>query len=118
MTILCSILSTPRIFNAIFLKDISYSYILILMKKLKYKIEHITRKEIKDIRYIKQSIFNGTIFIFKKISSCEKIVHLTNGYFYKYFGCNIENFIKNENLKIFEKRKLKIFKKKLKIQIN
>ena len=84
------------------------------MKKLKYKIEHITRKEIKDIRYIKQSIFNGTIFIFKKFSSCEKIVHLTNGYFYKYFGYNIENFIKNENPKIFEKKKIEDFQEKIK----
>ena len=76
------------------------------MKKLKYKIEYITRKEIIDLDTIKQSIFDGTIFIFKKISnSCEKIVHLTNGYFYKYFGCNIENFIENGNFKKILKKK-------------
>ena len=36
------------------------------MKKLKYKIEQISRKEIKDINYLKQSIFDGNIFIIKK----------------------------------------------------
>ena len=33
------------------------------MKKLKYKIEYITSKEIKDVNYLKQSVFNGNIFV-------------------------------------------------------
>ena len=38
------------------------------MKKLKYKIEQISRKEIKDTKLLKQSIFDGNIFILKNLS--------------------------------------------------
>ena len=37
------------------------------MKKLKYKIEYITSKEIKDVNYLKQSVFNGNIFFVLEI---------------------------------------------------
>ena len=60
------------------------------MKKLKYKIEQISRKEIKDINYLKQSIFDGNIFIIKKSSFCLELINLTNKFFYKQFGFTIQ----------------------------
>ena len=35
------------------------------MKKLKYKIEYITRKELIDLNHLKQSVFDGNIYILK-----------------------------------------------------
>ena len=74
------------------------------MKKLKYKIEQISRKEIKDINYLKQSIFDGNIFIIKKSSFCLELINLTNKFFYKQFGFTIQDFIGNEIQKNFEKK--------------
>ena len=48
------------------------------MEKLKYKIEQISRKEIKDTKFLKQSIFDGNIFIFKKSPLCAELINLTN----------------------------------------
>ncbi len=84
------------------------------MKKLKYKIEQISRKEIKDNKLLKQSIFEGNIFIFKKSSLCLELINLTNKFFYIHFGISTEDFIKNENLKIFEENKLIEFQDKIK----
>ena len=84
------------------------------MKKLKYKIEQISRKEIKDNKLLKQSIFDGNIFIFKKSSLCLELINLTNKFFYMHFGISTEDFIKNENLKIFEENKLIEFQDKIK----
>ena len=53
------------------------------MEKLKYKIEQISRKEIKDTKFLKQSIFDGNIFIFKKSPICSELINLTN----KFFTC-------------------------------
>tara|TARA_Y100000991_G_C21955363_1_gene341785 strand:+ start:249 stop:1067 length:819 start_codon:yes stop_codon:yes gene_type:complete len=84
------------------------------MKKLKYKIENITRKEIKDLNYLKQSIFEGNIFIFKKLSNSLELVNLIDSYFYQYFGVNIEDFITEENPKNFQKNKISDFQEKIK----
>ena len=84
------------------------------MKKLKYKIKQISRKEIKDINYLKQSIFDGNIFIIKKSSFCLELINLTNKFFYKQFGFTIEDFIGNEIPKNFEKNKLIEFQEKVK----
>ena len=70
------------------------------MEKLKYKIEQISRKEIKDTKFLKQSIFDGNIFIFKKSSLCSELINLTNKFFYMHFGVSTEDFIKNEKNEI------------------
>ena len=64
MTILWSILSKPRIFNAIFGK-IFHKINFNIYEKLKYKIEYITRKELIDLNHLKQSVFDGNIYILK-----------------------------------------------------
>ena len=84
------------------------------MEKLKYKIQQISRKEIKDTKFLKQSIFDGNIFIFKKSPLCAELINLTNKFFYMHFGIPIEDFIKNDNMKSFEENKLVEFQDKVK----
>ena len=84
------------------------------MEKLKYKIQQISRKEIKDTKFLKQSIFDGNIFIFKKSHLCSELINLTNKFFYMHFGIPIEDFIKNDNMKSFEENKLVEFQDKVK----
>ena len=84
------------------------------MKKFKYKIEYITRKEIKDLNFFKQSIFNGNIYIFKKSSVCLDLIRLTNKFFYLYFGLSIQDFLKEDNPISFKTNKLIEFQKKIK----
>ena len=66
------------------------------MEKLKYKIEQISRKEIKDTKFLKKSIFDWNIFIFKKSPLCAELINLTNKFFYMHFGIPTEDFIKND----------------------
>ena len=82
------------------------------MKKLKYKIEYITSKEIKDVNYLKQSVFNGNIFVFRNFSSCKELNNITNNYFQRHFGVDIKKFLNKKNPKNFDKKELIEFQEK------
>ena len=84
------------------------------MKKLKYKIEYITSKEIKDVNYLKQSVFNGNIFVFRNFSSCKELNNITNNYFQRHFGVDIKKFLNKKNPKNFDKKELIEFQEKIK----
>ena len=84
------------------------------MKKLKYKIEYITRKELIDLNHLKQSVFDGNIYIFKKFSNSFKLIDFTNTYFLKHFGIEVEDLIKKKVSKKIQEKKLIDFQKKFK----
>ena len=84
------------------------------MKKLKYKIEYITRKELIDLNHLKQSVFDGNIYIFKKFSNSFKLIDFTNTYFLKHFGIEVEDLIKKKVSKKIQEKKLIYFQKMFK----
>ena len=71
----------------------------------------LQEKELIDLNHLKQSVFDGNIYIFKKFSNSFKLIDFTNTYFLKHFGIEVEDLIKKSFKKIQEKKLIDFQKK-------